>query len=150
MNWKQSLRNVITVVVTIVIAVILHLFTALLPDMPLISVVDTAIGSTEANESQVDTMNMKLLEPAADWLSVSNVYTNDTIQVSFGLRQASVVKLGLYDLRGQEVKRIAEGLFTQSGDTFNFQAKDLVNGIYFFVLKIQLGPILVSKTAIVR
>lgn len=60
---------------------------------------------------------------------------NPNTTISFTLPQSSYVKLVVYNLLGQEIKRIYSGTKESGVHTYNFDAKDLNSGIYIYKLE---------------
>jgi hypothetical protein len=57
---------------------------------------------------------------------------NPTTDISFALPQASDVRLGVYNMLGQQVAVLAQGTFEAGWHTVNFDAANLPAGLYFY------------------
>lgn len=89
--------------------------------------------SAEFYFSMVDVNN----NMAAGELSVfPNPFSNQ-LNITFGVKQQSQVKIRLLNLLGQEIKVIKDGSFASGNHTITYQSSGLTPGIYF--LKLESG-----------
>ncbi len=60
---------------------------------------------------------------------------NPTTSIKFNIPEAGNVKLGVYNLLGQEVKSLVNGFRTAGAYTVNFDASNLSSGIYLYKIE---------------
>jgi hypothetical protein len=59
---------------------------------------------------------------------------NPTTTINFELPEATMVKVSVYNMIGQEVEVLVDGFKNSGVYTLNFDASDLASGIYFYRL----------------
>jgi hypothetical protein len=59
------------------------------------------------------------------------------LNITFGVKQQSQVKISLLNLLGQEIRVIRDGSFAGGNHTLTYQTSGLTSGIYF--LKLESG-----------
>ncbi|KAF0203466.1 MAG: hypothetical protein FD170_1185 [Bacteroidetes bacterium] len=89
--------------------------------------------SAEIYFSMVDVKN----NPANGELSVFPNPFRNQLNINFGVKQQSQVKISLLNLLGQEIKVIKDGSFASGNHTLTYQSSGLTPGIYF--LKLESG-----------
>jgi len=65
-------------------------------------------------------------------------------QIRYSLEQESIVQVDIYNCTGQLIKTISEGAKSEGDHSIDFDAGELVNGIYFYTLSIN-GQVTDSK-----
>jgi hypothetical protein len=71
-----------------------------------------------------------------------NPFNPSTI-VSFGLPEAGVIRVAVYDILGREVAVLAEGSFAAGWHQVRFDATGLATGMYLY--RIQSGGAVITK-----
>ena len=59
---------------------------------------------------------------------------NSSTNINFTLAQLSQVKLAIYDILGQEITILADGILPPGNHNYQFDSSDLPSGIYFYRL----------------
>ncbi len=74
---------------------------------------------------------------------------NGTTHINFQISKSSNISLFIYDIYGNEVKRIKENEFMTSGNySIEFDASEIASGIYFYQIKTETNQI--SKKMIIN
>jgi hypothetical protein len=71
---------------------------------------------------------------------------NPTTQINFTLPQTQDVRLTVYNVLGQRVALLADGLFTEGRHSVQFNARDLSSGVYIY--RIESGSFVQSRKMI--
>ena len=67
---------------------------------------------------------------------------NGTTHINFQISKSSNISLFIYDIYGNEVKRIKENEFMTSGSySIEFDASEIASGIYFYQIKTETNQI---------
>jgi endo-1,4-beta-D-glucanase Y len=66
--------------------------------------------------------------------NIPNPFTATTT-IEYSIAETSFVQLKLYNITGQEIKTLVEGVMSAGKHTVNFEADNLSSGIYFYQLK---------------
>lgn len=77
-------------------------------------------------------------ETVAEALGLHN-YPNpflDKTTIAFKLQEVATVNLKIYNLLGQQVEAVFEGVLSQGEHRFSFHKGGLVSGLYFYVLQV--------------
>ena len=77
-----------------------------------------------------------------------NPFNASTI-ISFELRDASQVKLAVYDITGREVAVLAEGMYPAGAYNVEWEGKDCASGIYFLCFENETGFV-VKKAVLMK
>jgi hypothetical protein len=76
-------------------------------------------------------------DESRDWQSAVSSYPNpfsQTTTIAYILKEESVIRLVVYDLIGQEITVVDEGMRTAGVHKISFDRKSLAPGIYFYTL----------------
>ena len=90
-----------------------------------------------AGESFDDFASETIVTVPAEY-ALHNAYPNPfnpETTISFSLPQASKVTLSVYNLTGQEVARLVDGVVQAGYNSYTWNAKDMSSGVYFYQLK---------------
>ena len=60
---------------------------------------------------------------------------NPTTEINFSLAQSGVVKLSIYNTKGEKIVELINNEMTSGNHTVNFNAKNLSSGVYFYSIK---------------
>jgi hypothetical protein len=60
---------------------------------------------------------------------------NPSTKITFELAKSEKVKLAVYNLLGEQVAELVNGMMSASSHTITFNAQNLASGIYFYKLE---------------
>lgn len=75
---------------------------------------------------------------------------NPTTQIGFSLPQNEHIRLDIYNMLGQNVATIANGLFTAGTHQVSFDASRLASGLYMYRLRTEQGTVLTKKMLFIK
>ena len=128
---------------------------------------NTYVGWNFINVWRDDTANQNNGYPTFLWVSgieeaedyilpeTSRLYQNypnpfnPVTQIKFDLAKAGIVKLSVYNINGQKVAELLNGIQNAGIHTIEFDGSNLNSGVYYYTLKTD-GNILIRKMLIVK
>ena len=101
------------------------------------------VKDTGINNGQFTIDNLQLLQ------NYPNPF-NPTTTISFINDRTQILSLNIYDPAGKLVEKVVDNKFTAGKYSFEFNAEKLSSGIYYNVLKTEVGVIISNKMVLIK